>query len=399
MKRGVAPAQAAIAARASRSEVLFLVYSPADLNFIDGSAIWVQSVAETLNEDTRLGIVIPLKARERRDVTTRLLKRLDRVSVLDLTWFRRGSRWVMTIDEAVDMLLWLDQQARFDVVLLRGFELCLEVVRREAFTGRLWSCYILEPERDATSPEHIAELEEVVRGSAKVVAQSQGMAMALEASVPEAAAKTVILPPAVDGSMVGGPLPPRNHRLIYTGKFAPLYPFLDLVEVFRRLRATYPDLEFEVAGDKFYSPPTDLGYADRVRSALMNTDGLIWYRGISRDEVGTLLLDGGIALNVWDRDHSPDMNDLVISTKTLDYCAAGLPVVLQRTTAQEEMLGASYPLFVSSTDEVLPLIERLLEDDELYARTAKMCRTAAEQFTYGNVCRALEAHIDAAAHP
>ncbi|MGZ7032716.1 MAG: hypothetical protein ACXVIJ_12180, partial [Thermoanaerobaculia bacterium] len=72
-----------------------------------------------------------------------------------------------------------------------------------------------------------------------------------------------------------------------------------------------------------------------------------------------------------------------------------LPVILQRTAAQELMLGSDYPLFVSSTAEVLPLIRELLTDPDLYQRAARTCRAAAERFTYANVFRDLKADVDA----
>ncbi|MDK7243625.1 hypothetical protein, partial [Neisseria subflava] len=37
---------------------------------------------------------------------------------------------------------------------------------------------------------------------------------------------------------------------------------------------------------------------------------------------------------------------LEISTKVLESCAVGVPPLLNRTVAHEELLGADYPLFV-----------------------------------------------------
>jgi hypothetical protein len=65
----------------SRRTICF--YSPANLNNMDGSAIWIQAVAETLHVDPDLEITLPLRAMERRTTITGPLRRLDRVELLD----------------------------------------------------------------------------------------------------------------------------------------------------------------------------------------------------------------------------------------------------------------------------------------------------------------------------
>ena len=79
----------------------------------------------------------------------------------------------------------------------------------------------------------------------------------------------------------------------------------------------------------------DGGWADDLERRLVTTPGVTWHGAVSRDEVTRLLGRGGIALSLWDYRHGDRMNDLVVSTKLLDYCRAGLPVVLNRPAAQE----------------------------------------------------------------
>lgn len=362
-----------------------LLYSPANLNLIDGSSIWVQSVAETLHLDERVEITLPLKMPERRDVITGSLRRLERVELLDPRGVvgRRRPAEELRNDDFLDLLERLDAERRFDVILLRSFRLCLAASQRPRLRGRLWSCYVLEPEREIESPRHQAELTTIAEASRYLVAQSEEMRAVLEAAIPAARGRTILLPPAIPPDPASRSDPARVvERLVYTGKFHPFYAVEQLVEAFRRLRAERPGLELHLAGDKIYRPRHDPSYAVTLERLLLETNGLVWHGGLARDDVSALLAQGGVALSVWDKRHGPWLNDLVVSTKLLDYCSVGLPVVLSRTPAQEAMLGLDYPLFVTELDEVAPLLRRLFSDADLYREAAERTWQASRRFTY-----------------
>jgi glycosyltransferase involved in cell wall biosynthesis len=362
-----------------------LLYSPANLNLIDGSSIWVQSVAETLHLDERLEITLPLKAPERRDVITGSLRRLERVELLEPrdVGGRRGPADELRNDHFLDLLERLDAERRFDVILLRSFRLCLAASQRSRLRGRIWSCYVLEPGREIGSARHQAELTAIAEASRYLVAQSEEMRAVLEAAIPAARGRTILLPPAIPPDPVSRPDPARVvERLLYTGKFHPFYAVEQLIEEFRRSRAERPGLEFHLAGDKIHRPRHDPRYAAALERLLLETDGLVWHGGLARDDVSALLARGGVALSVWDKQQGHWLNDLVVSTKLLDYCSVGLPVVLSRTPAQEAMLGLDYPLFVTGLDEVGPLLRRLFSDADLYRAAGQRTWQASRRFTY-----------------
>ncbi|HJT37484.1 MAG TPA: glycosyltransferase [Actinomycetota bacterium] len=372
-------------------EIRVAFYVGANLNIIDGSSVWTQSTAEALHADPRLGIVMPMRYGDMRPVITGSLRSLERVALVDSTWFRTYRS--MSSEEAIECIRWLDGMRRFDVVILRGFELCLTAARKGGFGDRLWSSYILEPERDVNDPEHIAGLNEIVRASRYIVVQTDGMRTLLEGLVPATAGKTVLLPPAIP-STDDLPFPSVEQRLFYTGKFAPQYPFLELVDIFKRLRNQYPALEFHVAGDKIFRTLTDSSFADAVESSLSSTPGLTWHGGIPRTDVLALLARGGIGLNVWDPAYAHTMNDLVVPSKTLDYCSAGVPVIAQDTSTHRGLFGDDYPLLVSGPPDVEDRVELLLKDEALYRESAERCRDAVKQFTYGAVSARLRPAID-----
>jgi glycosyltransferase involved in cell wall biosynthesis len=389
------PAAAPPAARAWSQPIRVGMYVAANLNVIDGSSVWLQSTAHVLHTDERTGVIIPLRAPDRRPVLTGGLRSLDRVALVDSKPFRR-SGGTLTTEEAVEMLEALDERSPFHAVILRSYAVCREAVRRGAFPGRLWAALILEPELDASDPGYRRGMRDIAAAARYVVCQTDAVARELTRLVPEAAGKILLIPPAIP-STSSTPIPAPRRRLLYTGKFAPHYSMLELVEVFAGLRARYPDLEFHVAGDKIFRPPGDPSYPERVERALRGTPGLVWRGGISREDAFALLSEGGIAINVWDPGYMEGLNDLVVPSKTLEYFAAGLPSVLQATSAHREMLGDDYPFFVSGASQVAPAVARLLDDDASYRATSARCRGAAQAFSYENVYSGIAGALDESA--
>ncbi|MBI2776430.1 MAG: glycosyltransferase family 4 protein [Chloroflexi bacterium] len=382
------------------------LYSPADLNLVSGSSIWVQSVAETFHAGPDVEVVLPLRAPERRRLITDLLRRLPRVELVDP---RRQRRFVpptgLYSTEALDLIETLDREAPFDAIVLRSFPYCLAAIERPQIRDRLWSTYILEPERDIEDPAHVAQLAAIAEASRYVLVQSEEMRALFEAAVPAGRGKTIILPPAVPapGSEgVPSSIAPIAQRIVYAGKFHPFYPVPRMIDFLEALRLEHPAFEFHVIGDMIFRLPDGHEWADELERRLTDTDGVVWHGALARDAVIELLASGGIALSLWDYRHGSTMNDLVVSTKLLDYCLAGLPVILNRTPAQEAILGRDYPLFVRTPDEALPLIEALLADRDLYRRAAERCRAAAEGFAYPRAYAGLAPYLedrpDAATH-
>lgn len=366
------------AARAGRI-LRVLVYSPVDLNVIDGSSIWVESVVATLTAGPNVWVTLPLMAREKRTILTDALRALPRVQVTPSGANERGTAQRLDVRGALDWIERLDEASAFDVVLLRGFDLCLAAAARARFAGKLWSAYILEPERDTEAPNYQSDMGVIAAASRYILTQTVEMRTALEDRVPAARGRTIVLSPAVPDAT---PRAPRTsvHRLIYTGKFSPFYPVPDLIDAFVNLKAEFPDLAFDLVGDKVLRSEPE--YAEALRTRVGSVDGLHWHGGMSRSDVGRLLAGGGIALSVWDYRYGTHWNDLVVSTKLLDYCAAGLPVVLTRTTVQADILGHDYPLFVSDPTTAEDTIRRVLKDPVLYADAADRCWQAARAFTY-----------------
>ncbi|MBI4729063.1 MAG: glycosyltransferase family 4 protein [Acidobacteria bacterium] len=353
------------------------LYGDVDLNIIDGSAIWVQSVAEMLLEGPRCEVTLVLKAPERRDVVTGALRRRARLAILDPADLRRGAR--LRPDEALDAIERADRDRRFDVVMLRGYALARAAARREALRGRLWVTLTDIPQRaGAVTSADVSALEEIAGASRHLLAQTEELRAFLEGVVPRAAPKLAPLPPMIPASDLSDAPAPTLPRLVYAGKLAPLWGFLETVDAFAELRRAVPAAELHVIGDKIHDPRDDPSYKGEVERRLRATPGLVWRGGMSRAQTRDILREGGVGLSFRD----PEMNEsLELSTKILEYGAAGLAVILNRTPMHERLLGADYRLFVARAADLPAAMRAALEDGALRERAARACRTASESYT------------------
>jgi glycosyltransferase involved in cell wall biosynthesis len=370
-----------------------LVYGDIDLNLIDGSAIWLQSVTQAL---ARAGcaVTLVLKAPVR---TSRLIAPL--LAEPGITVRRPFEEHLtqgpgpMRPAAATDLLARLDAERQHDLVVLRGRALTAAAARSEAFTGRLWPYLTDVPQSvPGLTPETAAELAMIATASRYLLCQTEELRCFLEGSIPAACGKCVLLPPmladipsARGAEAAGTPL-----RLVYTGKFAPRWNTLEMTELPALLAARGVASELHMAGDKIHDDAA--GYQQRMRDALEG-NGVTWHGGHSREEAMRLTASCDIGLS-W---RHPDLNaSLELSTKVLEFGALGLPVILNRTSMHEALLGTDYPLFAVSLADVAAAAVTAAADPGLYRLAADRTGRAAEQFTLDHAAERLRGYLAAA---
>jgi glycosyltransferase involved in cell wall biosynthesis len=375
------PAPAGEAARPIR----FALYAEVNMNLIDGSSVWVQSVSQTLTEIEGVEVTLLLRATEQRDVLTAPLRANPRIELVPPD--EMGHEQPMDVEAALDALERLDLEREFDHVFLRGAGVCAEAARRKAFPGRLWA-YYLTP-HDFQPGEEVDQLRLVAPASERVLCQTEPIRELARAAVPDQAEKLTLLPPMIPS------VAKREHRpesgglkLAYAGKFAPEYYFLEIIDTFRRLRRSHPDAELHLIGDKIHNPPENPGFKPTVETALEETENLVWHGGISRREVDRLLREADVAISV-----RHPMMDKELATKVLEYGAAGCAVVLNRTALYEELLGAGYPLFATDPGEILAVLKQIAKNSDLRDEAADRCAEAARDYTFERVAQQLEKAI------
>jgi glycosyltransferase involved in cell wall biosynthesis len=366
-----------------------LVYGDIDLNLIDGSAIWLQSVTQAL-AGAGCAVTLVLKAPVR---TSRLIAPL--LAEPGVTVRRPFEEHLLegpgpvAAAAAPELLARLDAGAPHDLVVLRGRAVTAAVAKSGAFAGRLWPYLTDVPQSvPGLTPAAAEELAMIATAARFVLCQTEELRCFLEGSVPAACGKCVLLPPilaeiptARSASAPGTPL-----RLVYSGKFAPRWNTLEMTELPGLLAARGVAAELHMIGDKIHNTPGD--YQQRMRAAL-ETTGVTWHGGHSREDALRLAASCDIGLS-W---RHPELDaSLELSTKVLEYGAVGLPVILNRTPMHEGLLGADYPLFAASLEDVVDAAAAAA-DPRLYRRAADRTSRAARQFTLDRAAERLRGYL------
>jgi glycosyltransferase involved in cell wall biosynthesis len=369
--------------------VRIALYAGVNMNLLDGSSVWLQSMAQMLTSLPEVEVTLLLRFPEERDVLTGPLHANPRIELIDPGAWPETSRRLSPA-EAVDALEALDADRHFDIVLLRGADVTEEACARSDFEGRLWIYHLSESRPGAEADQ----LRRVASCADRILCQTDAILALAEAAVPEQATKLTLLPPMIPAPAASDPVPGAERdeplKLIYAGKFAPEYEFIEMLETFKRLRRSHPDAELHLVGDKIHNPRDDPTFKPQAEEALAETENVVWHGGVGRERVAELLREADVALSVR---HPMMSRSKELSTKVLEYGAAGCAVVLNRTPLYEELLGADYPLFASGPDDALAALKLVWENREVRELAADRCAAASGAFTFERVAANLEPYL------
>jgi glycosyltransferase involved in cell wall biosynthesis len=382
-----------------------LVYGDVNLNILDGSAIWVQSICEALS---RAGVEVRvlLKAPITTERLVAPLRAMPGVEVIDpFASGRVTDAHPLGVPDAVRILSDLDAGRSADLIVVRGLRLVAGAARNERLAGRLWT-YLTDV------PQHVFELRDanidvladIAAASRFMLCQTEELRCFLEAVVPGAPGKCIPWPPIVPDvdSTAGASRPTTEHRLgsperpislVYTGKYAAAWNTLEMTELPSALAQLGLSAELHMVGDKIHDEPGIPGWSQRMTEALTKSPGVIWHGGVPRQDAMNIAAAADLGLS-W---RAESMNaSLELSTKVLEFSRLGVPVLLNRTPMHEELLGDDYPFFVATRDDIVaalagPGLEQSLDEarHRLLERTEQFTMAAAVQRLRAALARAI----------
>lgn len=351
------------------SDRRILVYAPINYTIVDGSAIWLRSICKVLSliPETRvdlLAFAAPTDLQEPLDGPRQVfLPSMAMFTNSGLPALAQGQ--TLPPAAAVDALAILQEIETYDYLLVRGTEAAATMAGFAGRKPRLISYLTdIEPEllwEDPEGSEHLARLQLIAERSALMFVQTRELGALIEELAPAASPKIVPLPPMVPDHVFSDAPRRRNTplRMVYAGKFATEWAIEELLDLARDHAGTEPGreaaLDVHIYGDKFNR--SDDGFQDRVQARLRAPEGFTWHGAVSRDTILARLgeYDLGYAYR-----HNTLMGNPEISTKLIEYAAAGCAPILNRSPAHEAYFGADYPLFADSPEELARVTDQAI---------------------------------------
>jgi glycosyltransferase involved in cell wall biosynthesis len=358
-----------------------IVYGDVNLNILDGSAIWVQSMSEALSRagvDVRVLLKAPVETGRLVDP----LRALPGVTVVDpFTSGLASGRTPLTPDAAVKLIEGLDSEAPADLVVVRGLRLVTTAAASARLHGRLWTYLTDIPQSPLDiDDEQRDRLAAIARASRWMLCQTDELRSLIEASVPGTGGRCVLWSPIVpvpEVDVTETSVASDTLRLVYTGKFAPLWNTLEMTRLPALLAERGITAEVHMVGDKIHDVPDDPEWSTRMRTALETAPGVIWHGGMPRQQAMALAASGDLGLS-W---RAPEMDaSLELSTKVLEFGVLGVPVLLNRNPMHESLLGPDYPFFVASEADIAAACERLAGEPGLLAEVSQRIAEAVAPY-------------------
>ncbi len=371
------------------------LYGEVDANIIDGSSVWLVSLAEMLARQG-LRVTVLLRSPRRRDVLLGPLSAVAGVRLLD-----PGTETPLDAGGAVRALERLSETDPFDALILRGSRTAFRATFSRRLRPRLWAYLtdIPQPNEPPASLRRRLRVWRIGWAAHRLLCQTPELAAHLVRLAPRAAGRCVAAPPMVPDEAVGAlPLPPPSGtplRLVYVGKFAPLWNTLEMTALPSALAGRGVAAELHMIGDKFQKSEA-VGFEERMRRALDTAAGVVWHRGHPRSAAMALAARGHVGMS-W---RAPGMDgSLELSTKLLEYGAVGLPVLCNPTPMHRRLFGDDYPLFAATADEVVSVLGRLAGDPTLHQAAAARSLEVARRFAFSRVGAELAAAVAEGCRP
>lgn len=392
-----------------------LLYGDTSLNIIDGSSIWLTSVTEMLSPlFDEVHVLLKMSVSN-----SRLLNAIacrDNVTVHPTSddGQIRGTRDdALTPVTAAERLRRLTERVDPSMVLVRGLDACVAAAAHPLLAKRLYA-YItdLPFPFNRLSPNTISRVRRVASASQRMFAQTESARSYLEVIAPEAAGKTLLLPPQVPDYFFSeldapsGELRPHPHasapvgslecplRMTYAGKLAKDWRTLEMLELPRALAEYGVSAELTVLGDKFQRDKSDRTWHIRMRSALLAAvaepdSGVTWKGGLPRHLVSQALSTAHIGLG-W---RSPALDSsLELSSKVLEFGASHVAPLINRTSDHEALYSSSYPLFVDS-DDLAHAAARIAAGLEHLDTARDIARAASERHRMSSIRSTLQTQL------
>jgi len=368
-----------------RASYRVAIYGDVNLNITDGSAIWAASLAETLAGLKDVHVTLYLKARiHSTHIIAPLLNLSSNLRLVEPN-LEQGKGF--SPNQALERIKADDAITGFDCIILRGLDLCTTAACSKELRGRIWPYITDMPESSEHITTEIAErIKRIIDAAAYILCQTRQFEAHLVSNFPTVEGKTRLLSPMIPKIVVSRSRISRQDepfRIVYAGKFAPLWGIREMFVAFDELRVANPDAELHIYGDKIHNPSDDPGFQNEIRQRLNSGGGIVWHRAVERE---TLMRDLQKYNIGWAYRHAQlEANTHELSTKVLEYAACGLPVILARNGINEDVFGTEYPLYVDSAHSASALLRRIADDFDLYAKAVARVTEVSRDFSFASV--------------
>lgn len=368
-----------------------LLYGDVDLNIMDGSAVWLTSVANMLTKDKNIRVDILLKApiKQKHLISSVLdnpqINIINTFEIYKDRMFNNRNR--MDIEEASNLMTELNEEKNYHFLIVRGFNLVKTILNSSLAYKTIPYITDFTHDVDRVSYEEREDLKEIYRKFPNMFVQTPEMGDLLKQILSVDGKKLHVLPPMIPDIDKIPEFENINSSLVYTGKFAEQWYFNEMLDCFDIVRERDSVINLNIAGDKFQG---DLANnKENHIKRLKETNGVNWVGAISRRHSQEFIENSDIGI-CWRSEEIDNDLSVELSTKLLEFGINGKPVLLRRTKLHENLLGKDYPLFIEDSNEFVNKVLEAIYNPKLYRVASKRAFEASKNHTFTEVYKSLK---------
>lgn len=339
-----------------------ILYADIDLNVIDGSSIWMSSMASILAAHGK--VILISKRRIHRPTVIDNIQNSQNVLIISPEHVGERSEQ-LTMPHCIDLIRKLDHTLPgIRKVIVRGLAASVEILSDRQFHGRVYTYLTdLYEHKDAgleIKDEARVNVDTLARQSAAFLVQTSRIEKLLR-QLTNFPFSVIELPPPVpdylvDQQHLGNP-DQSVTRIGYAGKIAPNWGIRDLILWVEALREEGCKIEVTIIGDKVggaATPDENKQFRKEINAGL-DRIGAVRLGALDRDSVIREMQRMDFAW-CW-RPSDFENQTLELSTKLIEGVAAGIPCIAYPSPTNVECLGQDYTFFVRSLDDLREILK------------------------------------------
>ncbi|TYS69845.1 glycosyltransferase [Sutcliffiella horikoshii] len=384
------------------NKVKVLLFGFIDMNAMDGSAVFLTSLSNTLAKDKNIQVDLLLARPIIRDFLVKPLEQIENVNVInpfqdeefincDNPWKDKG----FLNYEIVEMLIshyW--KKNDYDWLIVRSMETVIKLLNhKEIINKTLVYATGLTHMNQSLSNKELEVIKSIYNQSAYFLCQTNEMKqfvinlLSLDDKSNKVEVLTPMIPDIVEENVINEIKTSNKNKLVYTGKFDPKWKTIEIITAFKELKREINSLTLDIAGDKFNKDPNNPFFQEESIYLMKETEGVSWYGAVPREKAQELIIDSDIGIT-W---RSTEMDiSLELSTKLLEYGILKKAVIMNPTDMHKEIFGEDYPLYAVTEKDFREKIKLALLDKEVYNFAADRMYEVSKQFVFSQAIKGLQ---------
>lgn len=340
----------------------FVLYADIDVNVVDGSSVWLSSVASIL---CHLGqCVLVSKKDVISDIILSNVERRENLLIIGPADIQLGGK-ALTVQQATGVIRALDDLLpNLKYAVLRGTDAAAELTSTRQFRGRsivyLTDFYKVADEGLTITAEREAQAKLITSQAAAILTQTSAIASKLREIAPFPF-KQSNLPPVIPDQ-----LPAVSQRWLtrtdgqihigYAGKINPEWGIVELLDWTERARSEGIDVVLHIVANKISEAAGGKTHSGFRIDLLTRIQALRaqHHQSLNREQ-SMQLMSRMDYVWCW-RPASLEDHTLELSTKLVEMAASGARCLCYPNDINKATLGSNYPFFVRNYDDLRSLL-------------------------------------------